>query len=111
MVVDFNRLSGGTPANTVARSGSTPDGVSDAGGTETVESESTTQDSAVTESGETVKLSKEAQQLQTAVDDLRNQPDIDSDRVAELKQAVSEGSYQVDSQRVASKLLSFEAQR
>jgi negative regulator of flagellin synthesis FlgM len=61
--------------------------------------------------GDTVQLSPEAQRLQQAADKLNEQPAVDQERVAKLRQAIADGSYQVDSQRVAAKLLAFETQR
>lgn len=63
-----------------------------------------------TGSGESVQLSKNARQLQSVSEKIANMPSVNSEKVAQLKQAVAEGSYQVDSQRVASKLLGLEAQ-
>ncbi|MHC6226666.1 flagellar biosynthesis anti-sigma factor FlgM [Pseudomonas sp. X10] len=104
MVIDFSRLNnspsvtGGvrsTPAaDTAGKAGETADAPKNAGA-----------------SGEAVHLSHEAQQLQKISDELRDQPVVNSARVAELKQAIADGSYQVDAGRVASKLLNFEAQR
>lgn len=111
MVIDFNRLNSSTPAST-SRAGSTQGGKNEAIDNKSAGSTIATQ-SATTDnkSGESVQLSSEAQQLQKTVESLRDQPVVDSERVAKLKQAVADGSYQVDSQRVASKILNFESQR
>ena len=61
-------------------------------------------------SGESVQLSKNARQLQSVSEKIASMPSVNSEKVAQLKQAIAEGSYQVDSQRVASKLLGLEAQ-
>jgi len=103
MVIDFSRLnnppavSGGTRSNTATSAAEKP-----AGGAEAKPASA---------SGETVHLSQEAQQLKTITDKLGQQPVVDSARVAQLKQAIADGSYQVDAGRVAGKMLDFENQR
>jgi len=76
-----------------------------------VATDSSVTKTAATPSGESVTLSDGAQQLQKITDKLNDQPTVNSARVAELKAAVADGSYTVDSTKVASKLLNFEAQR
>lgn len=109
MVIDFNRLNGSasTAGNGRTSGPQAPAAEqSKAGGTT---QQTPAQKTDVDESS--VRLSPEAQQLKAASDKMRDMPAVDSERVARLKQAVAEGSYQVDSARVASKLLEFEAQR
>lgn len=113
MVIDFNRPNNAaTPANS-GRAGSAQSG----GQNEAIAAKQSTSAPAPAEqaqaskSGESVQLSREAQQLQKISEKLRDQPSVDNERVAQLKQAIADGSYQVDSQRVASKLLNFESQR
>ena len=60
--------------------------------------------------GEPVQLSKDARQLQSVSQRLADMPSVNSDKVAQLKQAIADGSYQIDNERVASKMLSLEAQ-
>ncbi|HSC83077.1 MAG TPA: flagellar biosynthesis anti-sigma factor FlgM [Pseudomonas sp.] len=113
MVIDFNRLNSATSAANSGRTGNAKSSSSN-------EVLSTTQPSATqpageqssaAKSGDSVQLSREAQQLQKVSDKLRDLPTVDKERVAKLKQAIADGSYQVDSQRVAGKLLDFESQR
>lgn len=108
MVIDFNRLNNALPTAT-GRSGS----AQASGDAKASSGSSSASPAAVAPqgpaSGESVRLSPEAQQLQTITDKLRELPDVDHERVARLKQAVADGSYQVDNQRVASKLLDFES--
>ena len=104
MVIDFSRLNN-SPSSTGGVRGTTAPGNAE----KTGEASQAPARSSV--SGEAVHLSQEAQQLQKISDKLRDQPVVNSARVAELKQAIADGSYQVDAGRVASKLLDFEAQR
>ncbi|MBC2657258.1 flagellar biosynthesis anti-sigma factor FlgM [Pseudomonas sp. MSSRFD41] len=105
MVIDFSRLNSSSPLTGSTRTSASKE-TGDAG--KPVPQISATESS---KSGESVHLSNEAQQLQRITDKLRDQPVADKTRVAALKQAIADGSYQVDSNRVASKLLNFEAQR
>ncbi|MCQ4261900.1 flagellar biosynthesis anti-sigma factor FlgM [Stutzerimonas stutzeri] len=110
MVIDFNRPN--SPMNAPSgrngvqgneRTGSPQQApASEAPKPGTVNSNASTSD--------TVQLSPEAQRLQQASDKLNDQPTVNQERVAELKKAIADGSYQVDSQRVAAKMLAFETQ-
>ena len=108
MVIDFSRLN-----NTQALPGNTRT----SGAKDGVEAKSQPapaakpEQASASQSGESVHLSNEAQQLQKVTDSLSDQPVVNKARVAELKQAIADGSYKVDSNRVASKLLNFEAER
>lgn len=103
MVIDFSRLNNSPSVTGAVRTGNSQES------TATVRTATSAIEAG--QSGEAVHLSHEAQQLQQVSDKLRDQPVVNSARVAELKQAIADGSYQVDAQRVASKLLNFEAQR
>lgn len=105
MVIDFNRLNSNQPLPGTTRTN---------GAKESVEAKSQpvkAEQASASPSGESVHLSNEAQQLQKVTDSLRDQPIVNKARVAELKQAIADGTYTVDSNRVASKLLNFEAER
>ena len=107
MVIDFSRLNNSQPL---------PGSTRTTGAKDSVEAKSPAlpakaEQAGASQSGESVHLSNEAQQLQKVTDSLRDQPVVNKARVAELKQAIADGSYKVDSNRVASKLLNFEAER
>ncbi|NBA95739.1 flagellar biosynthesis anti-sigma factor FlgM [Pseudomonas sp. R5(2019)] len=106
MVIDFSRVNSPPSVTTGNRAGAPQE---TAGNGQAAQASATS--AGVTQSGEAVHLSPEAQQLQKVTDSLRDQPVVDKSRVEALKQAIADGSYQVDSNRVASKLLGFESQR
>ncbi|MBK5011495.1 flagellar biosynthesis anti-sigma factor FlgM [Pseudomonas sp. S60] len=104
MVIDFSRLNNSPSVTGGVRGNSAPGSAE-----KPAASQEAVKDTSA--SGETVHLSPEAQQLQKISDKLRDEPVVNNTRVAELKQAIADGSYQVDAGRVASKLLNFEVQR
>ncbi len=58
--------------------------------------------------GESVQLSAQAKDIQALEKSLAQQPVVDQERVEKLKQAIADGSYQVNSRSVAEKLLGLE---
>lgn len=100
MVIDFQRPNASAPAGVTRSTAAQPS---------TPINEPAA--AAPAESGESVRFSAQAQQLQQITDQLREQPEVDAARVVRLRQAIADGSYQVDSQRLAGKLLAFESQR
>lgn len=56
-------------------------------------------------SDDTVKITGDAMQLQTLDKSIGSGPAFDNPKVAALRLAINEGRYQVDPQRVASKML------
>ena len=104
MVIDFSRLNSAqaTPGGT--RTNAAKDSVEAKAPALPAKAEQT----ASTQSGESVHLSNEAQQLQKITDSLRDQPVVNKARVAELKQAIADGSYQIDNVRLAGKIIKAE---
>ena len=58
---------------------------------------------------DTVELSTAAQQLASLQDDLASIGAVDMGKVDEIKQAISNGSYKIDTQKIADSLLALEA--
>lgn len=60
-------------------------------------------------SRDTVELSDTAKVLKNADAKLANTPEVNAERVAELKAAIDNGSYQIDARRVAEKMTGLES--
>ncbi len=104
MAIDFNN-----PNNTARLSKPTISSSHNSAQTNTIKNNSDTTAKSAS-AGEPVQLSKDARQLQSVSQRLADMPSVNSDKVAQLKQAIADGSYQIDNERVASKMLSLEAQ-
>ena len=108
MVIDFNRLNS---SSSLTGSTRTSNAKESAENSPSAPLNTQAEQANVAKSGESVHLSNEAQQLQKVTDKLRDQPAVDKARVAELKAAIADGSYKVESFGVAWIVLYFEAQR
>jgi negative regulator of flagellin synthesis FlgM len=64
--------------------------------------------SSTAQTGDHVTLTTSARSLQKLSEAIAQAPVVNASKVATIKQAVSEGTYQIDSGRVADKMLQFE---
>lgn len=64
----------------------------------------------VASSGDNVSLSREAQVLARLEQAVTKSPEVDEAKVAAIRQAIAEGRYQVDSERIAERMLAREDQ-
>lgn len=98
MVIDTNNgIKPGTTATNTGRSSNVP---AKDGGPQTESrgaERQTPQDSVV--------LSQEAQSMNRLGDSIANLPDIDSERVETIKQAIAEGRFEFDAERIAENML------
>lgn len=60
-------------------------------------------------SPDTVDITKTATQMLKLEQDLAGVPDVDSERVAAIKVAIADQSYQVDADKIADRLLQLES--
>lgn len=58
---------------------------------------------------DSVSLTDTASQLRRIEASLADQPEVDNDKVAAVRQAIENGSYQVDAERIADNLMKFES--
>lgn len=59
--------------------------------------------------GENVSFSAKAQSFQALEGSIKNMPDSNQEKVAAIKAAIEDGSYKVDSSKLAQKMLDFES--
>lgn len=60
---------------------------------------------AAAQPNDTVALSPEAQNLSRLQEKMETAPDIDSERVAQIRQAISEGRFEINAERLAEAML------
>ncbi len=70
---------------------------------------STVSTAASGKSGDQVTLTDSARSLQKIEETIAKTPVVDTAKVSAVKQQLSSGTYQIDSNRVAGKLLQFES--
>ncbi|HTQ98531.1 MAG TPA: flagellar biosynthesis anti-sigma factor FlgM [Candidatus Acidoferrum sp.] len=62
-----------------------------------------------TAQGDRVSMTDDASRLKRIEEHLSAMPDIDHDKVAEIKKAIADGSWTPDPQKIADKLVDFES--
>jgi len=65
--------------------------------------------SATSSSADKVSLTDTAARLKALEHQLSQQPEVDSKRVSSMQDAISNGDYKIDPERIADKMMDFEA--
>lgn len=68
------------------------------------------QPAASTQKSDSVSITPQAQQLQGAHSKMAAMPDVDVQKVAEIKQAIAEGRYKVDPEKLAANIAQLEGE-
>lgn len=58
--------------------------------------------------GENLSLSKQAKELKDLEQKLGNFPEMDDDRIEQIRSALADGSYKVDAEKLAQKMLDMD---
>lgn len=73
------------------------------------DSKSANTKTSATAAGDTVSLTDMASRLKSLESKLETQPAIDQSRVDRVREAISRGEFRIDPERVADKMMDFEA--
>jgi len=58
--------------------------------------------------GEDVRLSRQAKDLKQLEQQLGDYPDMDDERIEKIRQALADGSYKIDAEKLAQKMLEMD---
>ena len=108
MVIDFNSPNGPNGAGRSSQAGGAA-GKREASSVSESGTQAAASQAKSTESTSSVNLSAQAQQLRAIEEKLRELPEVDNERVSQIRQAIADGSYKADSSRIADKLLNLES--
>jgi negative regulator of flagellin synthesis FlgM len=97
------KIDGNLSANSVARTGSVSSKVS----TRNVSDDSKVES---TSSSDSLRLTGQATNLQTVQRELSQTPAVDSGRVQSVKNSLQDGSYKIDTQNIANRMLQLDSQ-
>ena len=99
MAIDINSLSGGLQGGKIRNAAAN-------GSKDEVAKKDAQPGNAPATKGDSVQISEEAMKLSNLA---QSAPDIDQEKVAAIKAAIEDGSYQVDSQALAKNIIQFES--
>lgn len=55
--------------------------------------------------GDRVDISSQAQEIQRAIESVKQLPDVDLDKVAKIRSMIENGTYSIDSRKIASRMV------